>query len=200
MLCIHCGKENDEDSKFCLSCGTHLKQNDCKQCGRVNDMASKFCLGCGSNLKPQEVKVVVTPPPSVNVVVTPPPSVNEVVTPPLDNEDLSTRPLVFASLACKEDGSQMVLPLKPIISIGRVDPKAKNFPDIDLTKLDKDKSVSRQHAHILFTGGKFYLEDLGSVNKTLLNQVECEAHKEYPLNDGDAFSLGKLNFTFHVNE
>ena len=40
MLCINCGKENADESKFCTSCGKELIHSDIR-----------FCPGCGNKIK-----------------------------------------------------------------------------------------------------------------------------------------------------
>jgi len=51
-----------------------------------------------------------------------------------------------------------------------------------------DSGVSRQHALILLEDGKLFLEDLGSMNGTLVNGVSFVGR--HPLADGDKISLG----------
>jgi pSer/pThr/pTyr-binding forkhead associated (FHA) protein len=41
--------------------------------------------------------------------------------------------------------------------------------DIDLTKLDQNSIVSRNHAEIFFENGRYWIKDLGSKNGTFLN-------------------------------
>ncbi len=50
-----------------------------------------------------------------------------------------------------------------------------------------DPLVSREHAAILFRGGSFVLEDLGSTNGTLMNGASI---KEARLRHGDTFRVG----------
>lgn len=57
MICKHCGKENEDNSKFCQNCGVNLSDsfetkdnNFCPKCGAENDQMSKYCIVCGKAL------------------------------------------------------------------------------------------------------------------------------------------------------
>ncbi|AWR94138.1 zinc ribbon domain-containing protein [Acidianus brierleyi] len=52
IKCWKCGTENDEDAKFCSSCGASLQPVKCPKCGTINQPGSKFCSNCGSKLVP----------------------------------------------------------------------------------------------------------------------------------------------------
>lgn len=62
--------------------------------------------------------------------------------------------------------------------------------DIVLT----DKSVSRQHAVIYCLKGKFYLEDCGSTNGTMLNKEVVS--ERIRLNSGDELRIGRSMMLF----
>lgn len=77
VVCLKCGKENDEDSEFCCFCGSAIggtvipekrqpqiptpqpvysssqpkSENRCPRCNKVNRAISKFCLNCGAPLE-----------------------------------------------------------------------------------------------------------------------------------------------------
>ncbi|MFL6215753.1 MAG: protein kinase domain-containing protein [Blastocatellia bacterium] len=57
------------------------------------------------------------------------------------------------------------------VLIGRTDPHTGIFPEIDLTMHDPETKVSRRHARIYRQGEQFLIEDLGSVNGTIVNSV-----------------------------
>ena len=69
-------------------------------------------------------------------------------------------------------------------------------PDVDV-RLD-DESVSRRHAAIIESGGRYYLRDLESKNGTYLHGVLQSA--EQPLADGDRFRVGSSDFVFRLRE
>jgi len=73
--------------------------------------------------------------------------------------------------------SGMEFPLNegPETTIGRRDPVTGIFPDIDLTPVDSQRSVSRRHAKIYRRGAKFFLsEEIGSMNSTFLDGARLE--------------------------
>ncbi len=84
--------------------------------------------------------------------------------------------------------------------IGRWDPDASSFPEIDLEDLDIDAKVSRKHAVISKTGEKLILEDAGSLNGTYIvdsqtsQQIKLEVGTKHVLSVGDRFIIGKLLF------
>jgi len=72
--------------------------------------------------------------------------------------------------------SDMVKPVsfsinKESVLIGRTDPHTGIFPEIDLTMHDPETKVSRRHARIYRQGEQFLIEDLGSVNGTIVNSL-----------------------------
>ncbi len=69
-------------------------------------------------------------------------------------------------------------------------------PGVDV-RLD-DASVSRRHAAIIESGGRYYLRDLESKNGTYLHGELQSA--EQPLADGDRFRVGSSDFVFRLRE
>ncbi|KPK31058.1 MAG: hypothetical protein AMK69_01510 [Nitrospira bacterium SG8_3] len=59
-----------------------------------------------------------------------------------------------------------------------------------------DRSVSGKHARITFEDGKYFLEDLGSTNKTYFHGMPLEEDQKVRLQNGDEFSLGKIALRF----
>ena len=64
--------------------------------------------------------------------------------------------------------------------------------------LDDDRYTSRYHAWVTYENGKFYLEDLGSTNGTLLNGELVE--KQEQLRSGDKIKIGGTEMTFVLLE
>ncbi len=60
---------------------------------------------------------------------------------------------------------------------------------LDLTL--PDRALSRQHARIYWSEGRWFVEDLGSRNGTFVNQVRLEGPKE--IRQGDRISLGSCS-------
>lgn len=84
---------------------------------------------------------------------------------------------------------------KASILIGRTDPHTGIFPEVDLTIHDPETKVSRKHARIYRQGEQFLIEDLGSVNGTIVNSVtggsiRLNAKSPRVLSAGDELKLG----------
>jgi pSer/pThr/pTyr-binding forkhead associated (FHA) protein len=62
-----------------------------------------------------------------------------------------------------------------------------------------DPYISSKHARIIYESGKFFLEDLGSTNKTLLNGVALIPDKPMTISDGMEFMLGETRIRFSYN-
>ncbi len=105
---------------------------------------------------------------------------------------------VMAWLELK-DGSEK-FPLKYRVTyIGRRDLSTGFFPEVDLTKYDPNRYVSRRHARIHFKNNKFYLqEEIGVLNGTFLNGHRITTGSLYPLEDEDEIRLGKVELRFRV--
>ncbi|MBI3652482.1 MAG: protein kinase [Acidobacteria bacterium] len=94
--------------------------------------------------------------------------------------------------------SDMVKPFlidKDSVLLGRQDPHTGIFPEIDLTMFDPETKVSRRHARIYRSGEQFLVEDLGSVNGTVVNSVNggsIRLNTKSPrvLTAGDELKLG----------
>jgi serine/threonine protein kinase len=84
---------------------------------------------------------------------------------------------------------------KDAVLLGRTDPHTGIFPEIDLTMFDPETKVSRRHARIYRQGEQFLVEDLGSVNGTIVNSVNggsIRLNTKSPrvLSAGDELKLG----------
>src|SRR5262249_18736069 len=89
--------------------------------------------------------------------------------------------------------SDMVKPFvidKQSVLIGRMDPHTGIFPDFDLTMHDPQTKVSRKHARIFRQGEQFLIEDLGSVNGTIVNSIKLNSKSPRVLSVGDEVRLG----------
>lgn len=62
--------------------------------------------------------------------------------------------------------------------------------------LNDDRFTSRYHAWVTFDSNKFWLEDLGSTNGTLLNGGQVERRE--PLTSGDKIRIGETDLTFVI--
>ncbi len=84
------------------------------------------------------------------------------------------------------------------VIVGRIDPKRGSMPEIDLTRFDRERSVSRKHARIRVEQTRCSLEDLKSRNKTWLGKVALPPFQPEPLKDGDVIRFGKVKATFRL--
>jgi serine/threonine-protein kinase len=83
--------------------------------------------------------------------------------------------------------------------VGRTDPQSNIFPDIDLSPFDPETKISRRHARIWREGDTFLLEDLGSVNGTVVNDaVRLGPRQPRPLANGDRLRLGETTLHFLI--
>src|SRR6267378_1694992 len=83
--------------------------------------------------------------------------------------------------------------------LGRTDPHSNVFPEIDLSRFDPETKVSRRHARIWREGETFLVEDLGSVNGTVINDsVRLAPRQPRVLDSGDKIRLGETTLHFLV--
>jgi eukaryotic-like serine/threonine-protein kinase len=83
--------------------------------------------------------------------------------------------------------------------VGRADPHSNIFPEIDLSRFDHETKVSRRHARIWCEGDTFLVEDLGSVNGTVINDsVRLAPRQPRVLDSGDKIRLGETTLHFLV--
>jgi serine/threonine-protein kinase len=92
---------------------------------------------------------------------------------------------------------------KASVLIGRTDPHTGIFPEVDLTMYDVETKVSRKHARIYRQGEQFLIEDLGSVNGTVINSVtggsiRLNAKSPRVLSAGDELKLGGTVLQFRL--
>ncbi len=88
------------------------------------------------------------------------------------------------------------LEVKERIVLGRADPVATYYPDLDLTPYGgQDGGVSRRHAAIIQDSDNkaLYIEDLGSTNGTRINGFSLEPRRRYRVRDGDEIDLGRVH-------
>jgi len=78
-------------------------------------------------------------------------------------------------------------------TIGRADPVTGILPDIDLTSVDANRSVSRRHAKIICSGNQYFmLEEVGTVNGTYVNEQRIPTGTPVAIHKGDAIKIGLI--------
>jgi CRP-like cAMP-binding protein len=82
-------------------------------------------------------------------------------------------------------------------TIGRRDPVTGIDPDIDLTPVDQQRSISRRHAKIYRRDGKFFAaEEIGTMNGTFVNGVRLETGVPIEIKAGDEVRFGVVETVF----
>jgi CRP-like cAMP-binding protein len=79
-------------------------------------------------------------------------------------------------------------------TIGRADPVTGILPDIDLTPVDTNRSVSRRHAKIIRSGRDYHvLEEVGTVNGTYVNDQRIPTGVPVTMHNGDLVKIGLIS-------
>jgi hypothetical protein len=96
-------------------------------------------------------------------------------------------------------GMEFSLSDGPETTIGRKDPVTGIFPDVDLTPVDTQRSVSRRHAKIYRRGPKFFFgEEIGTMNSTFLNGNRLDTGVPAEIRPGDELRCGVVVLRFDV--
>ncbi len=78
-------------------------------------------------------------------------------------------------------------------TIGRADPVTGILPDIDLTPVDTNRSVSRRHAKVIRASNEYHmLEEVGTVNGTYVNEQRIPTGVPVTLHNGDLVKIGLI--------
>ncbi len=97
--------------------------------------------------------------------------------------------------------SGMELPLSTGLetTVGRKDAVTGIYPDIDLSPLDQQRSISRRHAKIYRRGAKFFVgEEIGTMNSTFVNGTRLETGVPTEIKSGDEVRFGVVALKFQV--
>ena len=115
-------------------------------------------------------------------------------------EDKSTAPgtLQAEALAYFIGSTGNIFPVfKPEVLIGRFDSVTGTSPDVDLTKEDHSRNISRRHARLVKKDDKFFVaEEIGTMNGTFLNGTKLANGVLTPINEGDELMLCRLALNF----
>jgi hypothetical protein len=96
-----------------------------------------------------------------------------------------------------EDGMEKFALTAAKAVLGRFDPVTGLKPEVDLSNVDINRSVSRRHARLNLEGGIYYLiEEPGALNGTFINGRKLITGKPTRLKDGDAVNLGTVKLVF----
>ena len=197
IYCMNCGASLPDGAAFCDACGTPVRgqrpaadpgvapspaqlaynpapssngspagagSTVCPVCGAAALPGEAFCDNCGAALLPagSYVTTQVAAPPAYDPG---PPRTAARAQPacPLDR----SASLVITSPA---PPATLTVPDRPELIVGRSDPQSNSYPDVDLGPYGGlDLGVSRRHFRLSHAGDQFYIEDLSSVNGTVVN-------------------------------
>jgi hypothetical protein len=146
----------------------------CPECGFQNPMSANYCARCGAHLVKGEEPSDVTMTYTIEE--------NAAESGPLGEVAVEGPALVVRSGGGR--AGEHFAPAGPRTLIGR-------SPDCDVF-LD-DVTVSRRHAVLVEEGGRFSIEDQGSLNGTFVNRHRIDRAE---LEDGDEVQIGKYRLTF----
>lgn len=164
IKCPFCQATHVANTIFCSECGNYLLQDNQR---KTDPLETEEVGWVGENKVSSQ-----PPPPSSSPQATQPVSVH---------------------LKIGSGKREIKMRLDKVIHIGRIDPKATVFPEIDLSEDGSlAKSVSRRHARILKQDDEIVLEDLGSINGTFINGKRLDPYLPETLKDGDKIQLGKV--------
>jgi pSer/pThr/pTyr-binding forkhead associated (FHA) protein len=121
----------------------------------------------------------------------------------MEEETIPVKRDVSLVLLIRDSVEPIVLDPGERTTIGRMDLRRPERPDVDLTPYGgMEKGVSRIHAAVERMGNLLMLVDLSSSNGTFLNGRRLQADRPYPLREGDEVQLGKMviHIYFKSNE
>lgn len=85
-------------------------------------------------------------------------------------------------------------------SVGRRDPVTGIYPDVDLSPVDSQRSISRRHAKIFRRGEKYFLsEEIGTMNGTFVNGERLETGVPAEVKPGDELRFGVVELEFRLS-
>ena len=174
----------------------------CHQCRNENLTGAEFCDECGARL-PGALAPALPPPPSFlrdDLKPSPARPISPISRLFEDEDEVlsinvcARLVLIVAGRAGKEFSLS-----KAEMLIGRWDAARGIFPDVDLDDADLETKVSRRHARIFSQNNQFWIEDLGSLNGTVVNrQHRLQRGQPHLLKDGDEIIVGKTFLKFSL--
>jgi outer membrane biosynthesis protein TonB len=138
-------------------------------------------------------------PPAPEPPPAPSPPARSATAPPQTLEQVRRKsPDAHAVFAAK-DGTMNLPLVGDEAAIGRFDPVTGMRPEIDVSAIDINRSVSRHHARVQRTpAGYLITEELGALNGTFVNETRLVTGEPTPIQDGDEVGFGVVRLQFHV--
>ncbi|HKY32023.1 MAG TPA: FHA domain-containing protein, partial [Candidatus Polarisedimenticolia bacterium] len=107
------------------------------------------------------------------------------------------RPRNCHAVLVNDDGEELFHLVSSRAAIGRFDPVTGLKPEVDLSALDLNRSVSRHHARLTLEGGVYSVtEEVGALNGTFVNGKKLVSGKPARIKHGDVLNLGMVKLTF----
>lgn len=185
IICKSCGRENEDEFKFCLGCGSALEAPrpkaqpdtlDCPHCGAAVPGGFKFCGACGGSLQQTATE----------------PSVKETTLTggprPASSEPEEEARRLGELTVIRPDGSEgarIELTSKGV-TLGR-----KSEHEV----LANDPFLSPEHAAVSYESGRVMLRDLDSING-----VFWRLRDDVELEHGDMIRVGQELLRFEMAE
>ncbi|HVS05295.1 MAG TPA: BTAD domain-containing putative transcriptional regulator [Candidatus Dormibacteraeota bacterium] len=86
----------------------------------------------------------------------------------------------------------------PKCLLGRRSRDGGGRPDVDLSGLDPQRSVSRRHAELIYRDDTIHVQDLGSANGTTVNGRRLAPNESCSLRSGDSLTFGSTSAVFSL--
>lgn len=209
IICKNCGRENEDEYKFCLGCGSALpkkeeapaeqaapKMIDCPHCGTTVPSNFKFCGACGGAISaqnpPQAQRAQQAPAneaePQAEPAAQPEPEPEPVAapTPAGQAATSATDDIVGRLIVIRPDGSEGA-------EIALTDGEHTVGRDSQKKALSNDPFLSPVHATFSFTGDGFRVRDEDS-----LNGVFVRIRDKIELTHGDFIRMGQELLRFEL--
>src|SRR5262245_7006482 len=107
------------------------------------------------------------------------------------------RPANCHAAFVSEEGQELFHLVGDRAAIGRFDPVTGLKPEVDLSSLDLNRSVSRHHARLTREGGVYMVtEEVGALNGTFINGKKLLSGKPARIADGDVLNVGIVKLVF----
>lgn len=104
-----------------------------------------------------------------------------------------------AKIIEKVSGREFPLAAKPETTVGRPDSVTGILPDIDLSTVDTQRSISRRHAKLMREGTSFFVyEEIGTANGTFVNGERVKTGVKSEVRPGDEIRFGAIVTNFHM--
>lgn len=218
IACTSCGRENEDDYKFCLGCGSSLPRPQakpaqpqmmgCPHCGTLVPAGFKFCGACGGSLPGEAPAPAPAPAVSAPISAFDPGSSGSAG---LSEPSIPSYGAAEATSALHSGALAAGAPPlpEPIVAGARlvvIRPDGSEAATLDVHEpefivgregthpvLTEDLFLSPQHAVIAHHNGKYTISDNDS-----LNGIYIRLRAEVELQHGDLIRVGQELLEFHL--